>query len=252
MPTISPVNELLPLTDQDSWYQPRVALMNIKSDVPSGVYVVVLSLPLSTNAPNITVSQQPNVVGDDTDNPECLFLEYDGELPDEAPAEQMICIITYQWNNAPGVVAKDAMGEYELFPPVYLKVKDPKHKGIVKTGIGVHLPDPPNAPLYECNTFIVAPIMANGASQLYFLGALSNILASDNYDGWSLNNDAFNIYANFCPGSTVSTEMVCCNLINGALQTPLLDAPYSIAVTYPNLIPPPPTSTFDWDSKIVL
>lgn len=252
MSQISPINELIPLTSSDAWYMPRVALMNIKSDVPSGVYVVVFSIPYSTDAPDIHISEESNVSENETDNPKCLMIYYNEDLPELAPAEQMICIVTYQWNAPETVEVKDKKDgfDYQLFPPVYLKVKDKKHKGVVKTHVGVSLPELPNAPLYECNTFIIAPIMANGASQLFFLGALSNILSSDDYSGYTINNDNCNISAPVNPGNSGSTKVICCNLINGAYQTPLLNAPYSITVTHPNVTPP--TATFDWNSKIVL
>ena len=250
MSQISPINELIPLTPSDAWYMPRVALFEIQSDAPCVFYVIAINLPYSDSAPVFNPQQEPNT-GDSDDNPACLFLDYEGDLPDVAPDTQMTVVIVYPWANVNTIPIPNELGG-DLYPPVYIKVKDRKHKGVVKTAIGVQTPFIPNAPLYECAAFVIKPILPNSTNpQQYFVGALTNILDSDFYYGpIGLNGpipDQLVAQVNVNPnGGEPATTCHTISIIdaNDLTSTSTYGSPSSIVVQGPT--PTPPYSTFDY------
>lgn len=253
MSQISPINELIPLTSSDTWYMPRVALFGIQSDAPCVFYTIAINLPYSDSAPIFNPVQQANT-GDPGDNPNCLFLDYEGDLPDDAPDTQMTVVIVYAWANVTAVPDLSGPGG-ALYPPVYLKVKDPKHKGVVKTGIGIHTPFAPNAPLYESAAFVLKPILPNSQNpQQYFVGALTNILDSDNYQGpleWNgptPNQLIGYVQVGESPVTTCHTISI---IETDALTVTDTDQnPSTISIEGPT--PPPPYSTFDYGNCYTL
>ncbi len=183
MPSLIAMNELIPLTINSLYCQPRVGLFspanssNMSTSASDFFYVVLVDLPLDPNFPAPVSPAQIQADGS-------LLFPYtlaDGsQLPDVPPPG--IPLVTYAlpvWGGRP---ASTVNGDNNfVFPSAYFGKKDDKHKGTV---IVINSPESPTLPFYNTYECLAVVIKSATFPNQYFVGNLVWMNEKDTWVSW--------------------------------------------------------------------